>query len=148
MDHKIRVANKADESSIRSLFIEMLKTIYDTDDVKGYDKGYLDSYWTDGEDRIYVADDGRVVAYLSVEVHHDENDYIYIDDLSVTEEYRNKEIGTELIKKAESYAREIKIPAVLFHVEKTNKDAMRLYERLGYEIFRDDNTRFLLKKDL
>ena len=148
MDFNIRLANKADENSIRSLFLEMLRTIYHTDDVNGYEDGYLDSYWTGGEDRIYVADDGRVVAYLSVEVHHDENDYIYLDDLSVTEEYRNKGIGTELIKKAESYASEIKIPAVIFHVEKTNKDAMRLYERLGYVIFRDDNTRFLLKKDL
>ena len=34
MDYLIRIGIKADEDSIRSLFIEMLKTIYDTDDTK------------------------------------------------------------------------------------------------------------------
>ena len=77
MDHLIRVGIKADEDSIRSLFIEMLKTIYDTDDVKGYDEGYLDRYFNDSEDRIYVADDGRVIAFLSIEVHHEDR-IIYI----------------------------------------------------------------------
>ena len=148
MDHLIRVGIKADEDSIRSLFIEMLKTIYDTDDVKGYDEGYLDRYFNDSEDRIYVADDGRVIAFLSIEVHHEDKDYIYLDDLSVTRECRNMGIGTKLINKAESYAKDIKIPAVLFHVEKTNTDAMRLYERLGYQIFLDDENRYLLKKDI
>ena len=148
MDYLIRMATKEDEKSIRSLFIEMLRTIYHTDDVKGYEDGYLDRYFNDGEDRIYVADDGRVIAFLSIEVHHEDRDYIYLDDLSVTEECRNKGIGTKLIRKAESYAGEIKIPAVLFHVEKTNTDALRLYERLGYQIFQDEDSRFLLKKDM
>ena len=33
----------------------------------------------------------------------------------------------------------------LFHVEKTNTSALRLYERLGYKIFRDDGNRMLLQ---
>ena len=144
----IRKATKEDEKSIRSLFIEMLRTIYHTDDVKGYEDGYLDRYFNDGEDRIYVADDGRVIAFLSIEVHHEDRDYLYLDDLSVTETCRNMGIGTRLIRKAESYAGEIKITAVLFHVEKTNTDALRLYERLGYQIFQDEDSRFLLKKDM
>lgn len=148
MEYMIRGAKKEDESIIRSLFVEMLRTIYHTDDVEEYEEGYLDRYWTESEDRLFVADNGKVVAYLGVEVHHDEHDYLYLDDLSVTEKCRNMGIGSELIKKAESYAKEIGIDAVLFHVEKTNEDALRLYERLGYEVFRDDDNRFLLKKDL
>ena len=89
-----------------------------------------------------------MIAFLSIEVHHEDKDYIYLDDLSVTRECRNMGIGTKLIKKAESYAKDIKIPAILFHVEKTNTDAMRLYERLGYQIFLDDENRYLLKKDI
>ena len=105
----------------------------------------LDRYWTNGEERIFVAEDEDVVAYLSVEVHHDPDaDYIYLDDLSVTEGYRNRGIGSALIREAESYAQKIGINAILFHLEKTNTSAYRLYEKLGYEIYRDDG-RYLIK---
>ncbi len=50
-----------------------------------------------------------------------------------------------LIHKAEDYAMELGLEDVLFHVEKTNTSALRLYERLGYKIFRDDGNRVLLQ---
>ena len=36
MKYKIRTAVPADEKKIRGLFLEMLRTIYQKDDVKGY----------------------------------------------------------------------------------------------------------------
>jgi hypothetical protein len=36
MKYKIRTAVPTDEGKIRELFLEMLRTIYHTDDVKGY----------------------------------------------------------------------------------------------------------------
>ena len=74
--------------------------------------------------------------------------YIYLDDFSVTEAYRSKGIGTELIRAAESYAKEIGMPVVILHVEKTNQSAMRFYERMGYSVIRDDENRNLMKKDI
>ena len=148
MKYKIRIAVPADEQKIRELFVEMLTTIYRTEDAEGYEYGYLDKFWAGQEDRIYVAEDREVVAFLSVEVHHEPVKYIYLDDFSVTEAYRNKGIGSELIRAAESYAKESRITAVLLHVEKTNEPAMRFYERSGYSIYRDDGTRYLLKKDI
>ena len=71
MEYRIRTAVPADEGRIRELFLEMLRTIYHTDDVKGYGDGDLDRFWRETPDRIYVAEDGQVVAFLSVEVHHD-----------------------------------------------------------------------------
>ena len=44
MTCSIRKAVRADEQRICELFIEMLQTIYHTDDVHGYDPGYLDRY--------------------------------------------------------------------------------------------------------
>ena len=44
----------------------MLQTIYHKDDVKGYEAGYLDSFWNDGENRIYVAEDDAVRAFVRV----------------------------------------------------------------------------------
>ena len=145
---RIRTAVPADEKRIRELFIEMLRTIYGTDDVKGYGDGALDRFWNGNEGRVYVAEDIDVVAFLSVEVHHDMGGYIYLDDFSVTEAYRSKGIGTELIRAAESYAKETGMPVVILHVEKTNKSAMRFYEKMGYSVIRDDGNRDLLKKDI
>jgi ribosomal protein S18 acetylase RimI-like enzyme len=39
---------------------------------------------------------------------------------------------------------ELGLEDILFHVEKTNTSALRLYERLGYKIFRDDGNRYLM----
>lgn len=148
MKYKIRTAVPADESRIRELFLEMLRTIYHKDDVEGFQDGDLDRFWAGDEDRIYVAENDEVIGFLSVEVHHDPVTYIYLDDFSVTGSCRNQGIGTALIRAAESYAKEHGIPAVLLHVEKTNKSARRFYERYGYEIFRDDGNRDLMKKDI
>lgn len=149
MKYRIRIAVPEDEQKIRELFIEMLQTIYHTEDVQGYEPGCLDRYWINGEEHIFVAEDEDVVAYLSVEVHHEsDKDYIYLDDLSVTEKYRSQGIGSALIREAEKYAREIEIPDIVFHVEKSNTEAFRLYERLGYKIFRDDGSRYLMNKSV
>ena len=144
----IRQADRRDETRIRELFLEMLRTISQKEDAEGYESGYLDKFFRGGEDRIFVADDGRVAAFLSVEVYREPQTYVYLDDLSVTEAYRNRGIGTRLIRTAESYAKEIGIGDIVFHVLKTNRSAFRLYERLGYAVFRDDGTRVLMHRQL
>ena len=143
--YRIRVAVPGDEKRIRELFIEMLQTICQTEDVQGYGTDSLDRYWNDGEDRIYVAEDNEVIAYLSVEVHREEKgDYVYLDDLSVTGKCRGRGIGSTLIHCAEAYAETIGISTILFHVEKANTAAFQLYKRLGYQIYRDDGSRYMM----
>ena len=148
MEIQIRQAVPADEGSIRALFVEMLRTIYRTEAVKGYADGDLDRFWRGGEDRIYVAEEEDVVAFLSVEVHREEKDYIYLDDFSVAEAHRNRGIGSRLLLSAEACAQALGIPAILLHVEKTNRSAARLYGRMGYAVYRDDGDRLLMKKDV
>lgn len=148
MGYKIRTAVPADEGKIRELFLEMLQTIYHTENVEGYQAGDLDRFWTGDEDRIFIAEDRTVVGFLSVEVHHEKTDYIYLDDFAVTAEYRNKGIGSALMKAAESYANEISVFNLCLHVEKTNLSAMHFYENSGYVIYRDDGQKFLLSKEL
>ena len=148
MEYKIRRAVPADEQRLRKLFIEMLNAIYHTQDVNGYETGYLDKYWTQGEDTVYVAEDNDVVAYLAVEVHREgEKEYVYLDDLSVAEKYRSQGIGSALIHEAEGYAKDIGIQHILFHVEKSNTKAFQLYERLGYKVYRDDGNRYMMIND-
>ena len=142
----IREAGPKDEGSIRALFKEMLQTIYHTDIVNGYADGALDRFFSGGEDRVYVAEAERVVGFLSVEVHREEEPYLYLDDFSVTAAYRNLGIGNALLHAAEAYAKALKIPAMALHVERANEAARRLYERWGYAVVRTDGSRYLMGK--
>ena len=148
MKFVFRKAEATDEDRIRALFIEMLQSICHTDEVNGYEAGYLDKFFRDREDRIYVAEvNDMVIAFLSVEVYRDAG-YIYLDDLSVTEAHRNVGVGTQLIRMAETYAREIDIPVIVFHVVKTNERAHRLYQRLGYADHEDQGNRIRMIKEI
>ena len=142
-------AEKKDSNRINELFIEMLQTIYHTDQVNGYAEGDLDRFFDGRDEWVSIAvDEGKIVAFLSIEVHHEEEEYIYLDDLSVTKQYRNQGIGTTLIRNAEKYAKDIHIQEICFHVEKSNTEAFRLYQRLGYEIYEDQGSRYLMLKHI
>ena len=142
MKYRIRQSVTADEKRIRELYTEMLQTVYRTENVETYKDGDLGRFRAGDENRIFVAEDRTVIGFLSLE------DYIYLDDFVVTAEYRNKGIGSALLKAAESYAREINTLKLCLHVEKTNLSAMHFYENSGYAIYRDDGHRCLMNKEL
>ena len=149
MNYTYRKAEKKDAGRINQLFIEMMQTIRGTDQVNSYNDGYLDKFFDGTAEWISVAVyDDEIIAFLSIEVHHEDKEYIYLDDLSVTKQHRNNGIGTKLIRNAEEYAKEINIPVVCFHVEKTNTNAFRLYQRLGYNVYQDQKTRYLMIKHM
>ena len=147
MEARYRKAVPADRGRIDALFLEMLRSIYHTDPVRGYGEHDLDRFFDRGEDWICLAEeDGAVTAFLSVEVHREGPDYLYLDDLSVTEASRSLGLGSHLIQVAEDYARELKIPVLVLHVEQENTGARRLYERLGYVPHGADGTRIRMIK--
>lgn len=45
-------------------------------------------------------------------------------------------------------AKELLIPGICLHVEKSNDAAFRFYKRLGYSTHREDGHRYLLTKDI
>ena len=72
MDYVLRKAKSADAIRIEELFVEMLRAVYHTDEAEGYKAGYLDKFFSDGEDWICVAEhENDVAAFLSIEVHRD-----------------------------------------------------------------------------
>ena len=148
MAYSYRKARAEDAARISELFVEMLESIYRTDRVEGYEAGYLDRYFTGGKDWICVAEQDReLVAFLSIEVYRAE-EYLYLDDLSVTRQHRSKGIGSELIKRAEEYAESIGMARIVFHVEESNRDAYRLYRKLGYREDALQGTRIRMVKSL
>ena len=149
MGTRFRRALPEDRERIGALFEEMLRSIYRCDQVRGLGEQDLDRFFSGGEDWICLAEeDGEVTAFLSIEVHREGPDYVYLDDLSVTEKSRGRGIGSRLIRIAEEYAGELGIPQLALHVEKTNGGARRLYERLGYSPFRDEGSRLCMVKRL
>ena len=146
---ELRKATLEDKKSIEELFIKMLQSIYHTEDVQGYEEGYLDKFFDQRDEWICVAEKNDIViGYVSIEVHHEEEEFIYLDDISVLGEYQNLGIGTALLNMAEQYARKINIPAIYLHVEKSNEAAFRLYERLGYEIKSEEGSRYRMVKEM
>ena len=149
MDWIYKKAERKDAGRINELFIEMLKTIYGTDKVEGYEEGHLDKFLDGRDEWINIAfHNDVIIAFLSIEVHHEDKEYIYLDDLSVTEQFRNNGIGSKLISNAEEYAKDININTIYFHVDKTNTSAFQLYERLGYKIHEDQGNRYLMIKSI
>ena len=148
MDYVYRKATISDSERIAELFEEMLRTIYHTQDVEGKENGDLDNIPSEGDVLNKVTElEKEVVAFLSVEVYREEG-YIYLDDLSVTAECRNQGIGTKLISLAEDYAGSTGIPAIVLHVEKTNKRAHELYRKCGYSDYEDQGKRIMMVKEL
>ena len=143
-----RTARPADTGRINELFIEMLNTIYSVSDAKGYEPGYLDKFFSGGADRIFIAEsDDRVEAFLSAQVYKAEN-YVYLDDFSVTSAFRGRGIGTALINSAEEYAKENGITRAVLHVEKTNVSARRFYLRHDYSESADEGSRIRMMKEI
>lgn len=66
-----------------------------------------------------------------------------LDDLYIFPKYRNRKIGTEIIKRCCSSVN----TSVLLYVFINNKKAVELYQRLGFEIVETVNdTRYLMRK--
>ncbi len=66
----------------------------------------------------------------------------------MTKKCRDKGVGTKLIRLAENYAKDLDVSAIVFHVEKTNEGAHRLYRKLGYLDNEDQGSRMRMVKEL
>jgi ribosomal protein S18 acetylase RimI-like enzyme len=82
-----------------------------------------------------VRDGGHMFAYLALclgySLEFGGRD-AFIDEVFVAEGFRNKGWGTKLIETALAAAEEAGVQAVHLGVQRTNPNAMRLYQRLGF----------------
>lgn len=149
MEVRFRKAIKEDFARINELFQEMLRAIYGNEDLKGYGDGDLDYYFADKEDWICVAEvGGRIEGFLSIEVHRENENFLYYDDLSVSKAHRGKGIGTALLDKGEAYCKALGLSTLVLHVETDNERARALYEKRGFTLLKTDGTRLCLVKRL
>ena len=148
MNFTLRKAHADDKKRIEELFIAMLESIY-TEAQNGYETGYLNKFFTGGDDWICVAEcNGTIIGYIAIEVHNEPEKFVYLDDISVSEAFRSQGIGSALIKKAESYAAEKNAAYIALHVEVSNTSALKLYARLGYSVRRNEANRLFMRHDI
>lgn len=74
--------------------------------------------------------------------YSDDEARAYLYSLRVMEMFQGQGIGTRLIQMAEGLIRDRGLEWVTIAVGKQNIGALRLYERLGYEIYTDDPGRW------
>ena len=141
-DYRLRRAARTDAPAVEALFAELLRSLGEAS-AGGYESGYLERFFTGGEDWICLAETAAgVVGYLSIEVHREAKTFLYLDDLCVTEAWRNRGIGSALLAAAEAYAREKGVDTICLHVNRANEKARRLYERRGYAVDEAQDGRF------
>lgn len=62
----------------------------------------------------------------------------YLQSFRIKPAFRNRGIGTRLIQQAEEALKERGFHRAVISVAQDNRDACRLYERMGYTIFAED----------
>ncbi len=68
------------------------------------------------------------------------NDGVLIDEIYLEEDYRNKGIGTDIINKII-----LENDIVYLWVYKLNRKAFSLYEKLGFNIIKETETRYFMR---
>lgn len=89
--------------------------------------------WTTGDNQLYViVCANAVVGFLRIGYRG--GNVAWIEDVFVKEEFRNRGIATESIQQAEEIIKATPpYNAICFDVVPRNRDAIRLYHKLGYQ---------------
>lgn len=156
MNYQIRKAIKDDFPEINKLFLEMenyidkIRISNNLESVKssGYEDGYLDSFINDSNRYLYVTtDNDLVVGYISFVAYKSDN-YIYIDDFSITENYKRKGIGNNFLKLVIDKAKELNITKIRLHVFSYNTNALSFYNKYKFKEIENNNNRLMMELDL
>lgn len=89
----------------------------------------------------------RYVAYGIYRLFHGDikNDAVHIDPIVVSSDARGMGIGTKLFEAAFELTKRLNRKKVILEVVDTNPKAKKLYERLGFQVVKEENTALLTK---
>ena len=69
-----------------------------------------------------------------------------VDNFLVEEDYRKQGLGTKMLKRAISVARRRQVDSIELVVNKDNRVAKKLYEKVGFKKTKKDYYRIILRK--
>lgn len=123
------------------------KSIIENEDLQVY----VRDFGNQRDDRCLVAEcDGKIVGAVWTRVM---NDYGHIADgipslaMSLYKEYRNKGIGTELLKRILQLLRKDGYKQVSLSVQKANY-AVRMYRKVGFKVHKETEEEYIMICDL
>ena len=112
---------------------------------------YVWDFGKKADDRCLVAEiDGRIVGAVWTRVM---NDYGHIADntpslaISLYKDFRNRGIGTELLREMLQLLRQDGYRQVSLSVQKANY-AFRMYQKAGFEVLKEKEEEYLMRCDL
>lgn len=79
--------------------------------------------------KLEYIDNDKIIGYLDYSLIYDR---IEIDNIYVLEEYRNKKIGTQLMKCLDRIAKDNNLINITLEVRQSNYIAIHLYEKMGF----------------
>ena len=93
----------------------------------------------DGNRFLDIVADGEVVGWIWIGVRNGPvPDSVFVFDLFVEEEHRGHGHGHAAMTALEPYARDLGVRCIALSVFAHNTGAIRLYERLGYDVILED----------
>ena len=161
MKNRIEIIIREIKSDEVSILEDMLyESIYQPDETNPISREvinvpkvrvYIDNFAQKEDDYCLVADlNGQIIGAVWVRILADEiKGYGYVDDktpefaISLFKEYRKQGIGTMLMKKMISYLVEKDYNQTSLSVQKENY-AVRMYQKLGFEIIGENNEDYLM----
>lgn len=154
------VIRKIDASEVKILEDMLYESIYQTDETNPISREvinipkvriYIDDFGQKKDDYCLVADlRGQIIGAVWVRILADEiKGYGNVDDktpefaISLFQEYRKQGIGTLLMKKMITYLVEKEYSQTSLSVQKENY-AVRMYQKLGFEIIGENNEDYIM----
>lgn len=105
----------------------------------------LEEYLKEEKAAAFVcAEENRLLGWIWChEINRLSKRRLHIAEIAVSEDYRTKGVGSQLLKHVEQYAAENDYSEIDLLVTKSNQAAVRFYEKAAYEV-----ERYLMKKEL
>lgn len=140
MDYELIDATSQDKAFLiknkRNIILEFSENLSD-DELKSIDDYVNDEVNLNIHNTKIIKLDGKVVGSITT---FSKDDGIFLDEIYIDMNYRNKGIGTKII---EYTLKNNKV--VYLNVYKANKKAVSLYKKLGFIITDETKTRYFMK---
>ena len=123
----IPVFNGKEWSFTECLYDNSYEKYYPDDDVNYED--YIDN----PERTVYFYyDNGECAGQIRIRKYW--NGYAFIEDIAVSQNYRSKGIGTQLINKAVEWAKQKNLCGLMLETQDNNLPACKFYHKFGFKI--------------
>lgn len=101
--------------------------------------------WLEAQDKKDNNEDAYILQRFSFYLYKDEPNVLYLSNVFVNEEYRNKGIGTEILKIADKVSTYLKCNSIRLKTE-NGSNAESLYRKNGYKTLKEEGNQIWLEK--